>query len=389
MTIPVMLFAIILAIAFIAVAWYYWSDSRSAGKAPGKSAPARKHKTIHVDLDSAGRDPVRLAEAESIPSNEPDIVEEKPPETDGPDLKSQFVPEEEGIYHDAGKLTDRGWSDLEYALVTLSRLPSEIAELLDVLNDSDTSASHVAEVCERNVGFTARILKLVNSPFYGLNSQVDDIQRAVTLLGFDEIRQVILTSSLFRSADVGPDLLDIEDLWTHSLATARITSWLSDRIQAKTRKGLAGTGAMLHDVGKLVLQQWRPEGFRKVLRISRERQVSLMAEELKELGVPHALAGVLLLERWHLPVMLSWGVKGCHLPVISPEMPESALVFLSGQIARHMSIGADGESPEERYQGDVREFLGLSVETVSELVGEGFEEYVKSVLSDLRVATPA
>jgi HD-like signal output (HDOD) protein len=301
------------------------------------------------------------------------------------DLKSLFLPSEQGIYHYTDYLTDRGWADLEYTLQTLSRLPAAAAELLEVLNSPDSSASDVAHIAEQNIALAARILKLVNSPFYGLNKQVDDIQHAVALLGFNEIYQVIITSSIFEQDRNNEGVLDIEELWSHSLATARISTWLVTRIKNNVRVSFTGTAAMLHDVGKLVLQRWRPVGFRRAISLSHERNTSLMHEEVKELGLSHALAGVLLLNRWHLPVTLSWVVKGCHLPVTSDDMPEPAMVYLAGQVARHMGIGIDGERSEDYIPDEVREILGVEQETVSDLVSEGFEDFVKSTLSDIKV----
>lgn len=384
---PLYTFIFIVLVAGLATVLYYRSVTPVAGdeNRPDEKPKEKKKKPAH-------RPVARKAEAASIPSHaavdavEEEMHEEEPKTADDPyGFDDLFLPEEVGIYHNADKLTERGRGDLDYTLTTLSRLPSEVSELLDVLNSPDSSAADVAEICERSVGLTARVLKLVNSPFYGLNSPVDEMHHAVTLLGFDEIRQIVLTTSLFNARVGGAGLIDIDELWTHSLATARITTWLADRVDVQIRKGLAGTGAILHDVGKVVLQAWRPEGFRKALERSRENRTSLMAEELKELGITHALAGVLLLGRWNLPVTLSWVVKGCHLPVISNNMPEAALVHLSGQIARHMAMGSDGESAEERSQDDLRDFLGISAETVTELVSEGFEDYVKSALGDIRV----
>ena len=380
---PALVFIFILITAVLATVMYHRSvvnasrDDSESEKKPARKPPVRHSSKAHV------------AEAASIPSQGPvdtpeEEIEEEAVEDDPYGFRDFFLPDEAGIYHQADHITERGWADLDYTLVTLSRLPAEVTELLDVLGSPDSSAADVSNICERSVGLTARILKLVNSPFYGLNAPVDDVRQAVTLLGFDEIRQIILTTSLFNNRMSHEGLIDIDELWTHSLATSRITTWLTDRLDVQLRKGLAGTGAMLHDVGKVVLQMWRPEGFRKALERSREKGTSLMVEELRELGITHALAGVLLLGRWNLPITLSWLVKGCHLPVISNNMPEAALIYLSGQIARHMAMGSDGESGEERSQDDLREFLGISEETVTELVSVGFEEYVKDALKDVR-----
>ena len=392
------LFSIIVFIAGVASLAYYLSVNRAGTPKPKKEAKAKISEAQAMEIAHGHkapkiieRSPVEASivykqeeKREAGPQDKPVEVNE-PREGQDSGLKSLFLQSEEGVYHNTEYLTDRGWADLEYTIQTLSRLPAGAAELLDVLNSPDSSASEVAQVAGQNVALAARILKLVNSPFYGLNSQVDDIQHAVALLGYNEIHQIIITSSIFEQKRDEDGVLDIEDLWKHSLATARISAWLIPRVETNVRMSFTGTAAMLHDVGKLVLQRWRPVGFRRAITVTHERNTSLLQEEINELGVSHALAGVLLLDRWHLPMTLSWVVKGCHMPLTSDDMPETAMVYLAGQVARHMGIGIDGERYEDNISDDVREVLGIGQETVSELVSEGFEEFVKSTLSDITI----
>ncbi|MCK4719565.1 HDOD domain-containing protein, partial [bacterium] len=112
-------------------------------------------------------------------------------------LRSMFLLEDEGIYHNSAIITDRGWSDLEFTMMELSRLHSDAAGLLDALDNPDSTRGDINTLCDRSVGLAARVLKLVNSPFYGVNKNIDDIQLAVALLGYNEIRHVVLVSSLF------------------------------------------------------------------------------------------------------------------------------------------------------------------------------------------------
>jgi putative nucleotidyltransferase with HDIG domain len=290
-----------------------------------------------------------------------------------------FPRREEGIYHHAGRISRQGWDDLDFVLVSLSNLPADARCLLQVLNDERSSASHVADICEMSVGLTARILKVVNSPFYGLKSRVDTVKNAVALLGYNEIRQIIITSSLFESAK-NTGAIDIEGLWNHSIAVGHIACTLADKSAIEIKTDLAGTGSVLHDVGKLVIQRWRPEGFRKAVQLSKEKGTSLLSEELAVLGITHPLAGAMLLERWHLPSTLIKVVKGCHLPVVSADVPEAAVVYVAGQIARLMSIGLDGEQLDERIPDDIRELLGIEAVTVPEMVNWDFEEFTKGTL---------
>lgn len=356
---------------------YKLSDKESRRIADRKPVEFVKISTPEI---SVPKETEKVSKVEKVTEKTGALAVEGPADQD---FRSLLLDEDKGIYHDSDLITKQGWADLEFTVLELSRLPSGAAGLLEALNSADTTAKDIAALCARSVGLTARVLKLVNSPFYGIRSKIDNIQHAVTYLGFDEIRQVILTTSLFNIADSKDSPIKVDELFKHSLATARITTWLNDRVKVKGRKSLAGTGAMLHDIGKLVLQNWRPEGFRKAVIKSKEKGTSLLEEEIIELGLTHALAGIMLMNIWRLPITLQWLVKGCHRPEINPDMPETALVYLSGQIARCLGMGLDAEDAIEIPE-EIRNLLGFQAESLDELIGEGFEDYVGEVLNGLQ-----
>lgn len=320
------------------------------------------------------------AEGDSDPKGTPSL--------ENRDVRESFTPEEEGIYHKVKLISESGWEDLERSLVEPACLPAHLSKLLDVLNDPFSSAGQVAEICERDVGLATRVLKVINSPFYGLARSVDDLRLAVSLLGFDEIRMLLLVGNLFGQRRPAQGPISIADLWTHSLASSRISTWLAWRCGVMVRERLAGTAAILHDVGKIVLQIWRPERLKRVIDEAQEQGRPLVSIECDELGLTHALAGDLLLERLKFPRRIVSIVKGCHLPVCDPELPEAAIVYLASQIARILDIGDDGEAVREEISDELRDFLTIEVSTVSELLGEEFEEFVRSALADVRLSSP-
>jgi HD-like signal output (HDOD) protein len=395
-----MLQYLVLAVIFIigcSGAFFYWMSTREHQAPPVRKAHVTvpRYKLSYEDSRKiANREPIEVVKIsepilavrkapEKKPQQVTEIISSSVPDSSNQDLKSLLLDEDKGIYHNIDLITKQGWVDLEFTALELSRLPSGAVGLLEALNSADTTAKDIAALCGRSVGLTARIMKLVNSPFYGLRSKTDNIQHAVTYLGYDEIRQIILTTSVFNIAENKGSPIKVDELWKHSLSTARITTWLNDRVKVKGRQNLAGTGAMLHDIGKLVLQTWRPEGFRNAVIKSKERGTTLMEEEVTELGLTHALAGTMLMQIWRLPLTLQWLVKGCHLPEVNRDMPETALVYLSGQIARCLGMGLDAEDTAE-IPDEIRNLLGFKAETLEELIGEGFEEYVAEVLDGLR-----
>lgn len=376
---PIILLGIVILIAAIGSLFYYQAVTRPPSKKRPKSqgdfAKPVTTSSFQVEIKTNNRAVTTTTGKNPQESASVDFL-----------FHPLLTPQEDGIYHHAAKLTEAGWEDLEFVLMSLSHLPSDVMELLKLLNNSKSSAASITKICQRNVGLTARILKIVNSPFYGLRVRVDDIHHAVTLLGFDEIRQIILTTSLFQNEKTGPGLIQIEDLWNHSIATARITSIFAEKSKIEIRKSLAGTCALLHDIGKLVLQRWRQESFKRALLASKEKSEPLMAIELRELGITHSLAAVLLLERWRLSPALLSTVKGCQLPVVSSDLPEAALVYLSGQAIRYMGIGDDGEAFEDEIPKDISQLLGIEAYSVSELITDEFKEFINDALLELMPA---
>ena len=391
-----MLLITIIALAIISGAAFLFVLYRRGAEKPSSPATARGSSTAEPapavsPAESEPKKPQNQPPKERKPTAPRDRVASDPQvpvEAEDRDIRDYLTPEEAGTYHNASLISETGLQDLERALVEPACLPAHLAKLLDVLNDPFSSAGQVAEICERDAGLTTRVLKVVNSPFYGLGQSVDDLRLAVSLLGFDEIRMLLLVGNLFGQRRPLHGSIPVSDLWSHSLATSRISTWLAWRSGVMVRERLAGTAAILHDVGKIVLQTWRPERMKRAIDEAKEKRGSLMSLECSELGITHALAGELLLARLKLPVRIRSVVKECHLPVCDPDLPESAIVYLAGQVAKVLNIGDDGEPVEEQIPQELREFLTLEPETVSELLGEDFEEFVRSALADVRLASP-
>ncbi len=378
--------AAIIAIFVIPALIFVFTDAsrRTRGIDAGKINQGRKKKRDHTKRISSGLADAKLAQGSS-PSN-PRSFQTKDDKRnviwDRRYLETKFEAGEYGIYHKADSIPDSAWQDLNQVLGALTCLPVEVDELLAVLNSSESSANQVARICEKSVSLTAMVLKLVNSPFYGIGREVDNITEAVALLGFNEIRITILTMSLFKKVTCINPLFDIKDLFKQSVAAANITKWLSKRVKPDIKPGLLGTGAMLSGIGKILLVRWRHDRFIDAIGYSIENQVPLIEAELEVLGVSHALAGFLLLERWQMPDHLSKMVRGSNLPELDPEMPEMAVAFLAAQIARQHLKRRDGELQEDTIQDDLREFLGIEAGTITELMSDGFDEFAEEFLKE-------
>jgi len=381
------LFALIIGIAGLGTFFYYRAVNRPPDK-PRKEprgSVIASHALSAIASEIAAR---AKGKPDEIPGDDEDLVKEH-----GYPLRSHFIPSEDGIYHRASLISERGWSDLACTLNELSILPAAAFEIVNILYNPNATASELENAASQAPELTSRILTIVNSPFYRLESDVLDLTGAVEHLGSDEIHQFVYIANVFQPAVSQSHQPAVTDLWKHSRATSHIVTWLSrkithenpDKNKFEFREPLAGTSALLHDIGKLVLEQWRPEAYRKALRASHEKNTQLMSEELRHLGITHALAGALLIDSWRLPKSLSITVKGSHLPIVSDDFPEAALVWLAGQTARTMSMGIDGEIKDEIIPGDIRDLLKIQSETITELLSVDFRDFVTHALADCRI----
>ena len=164
----------------------------------------------------------------------------------------------------------------------LPTIPHVLLEINRMLQDDEVSNSRMQEVIEKDQAITAKILKLVNSPFYGYRTRIADISQALMILGVNTVRNSIATISaidIFRTKEKY-DSFDIRDLWKHSLAVA-VTSRRLAETSRKAPPDDCFIAGLLHDIGKLVMEQHLPDFFRKVLALQKEEGLTFIAAENK------------------------------------------------------------------------------------------------------------
>jgi HD-like signal output (HDOD) protein/CheY-like chemotaxis protein len=186
----------------------------------------------------------------------------------------------------------------------LPTLPSSYQKLVEVLRSQNSSIEDVADVISTDPAMTARLLKLVNSAYFGLQKPVADVARAGALLGLDRIMALVLGQGIFSDCEAPKvEGFSMESLWQHSVSTAAAAHRIAIAEQMDrdvvTAAFLAG---MLHDIGKLVLAMGLPEQYAKVLKqASTGRPGELQQIEMLELRASHTDVGAYLVGLWGLP----------------------------------------------------------------------------------------
>lgn len=252
--------------------------------------------------------------------------------------------------------------------VELASLPSIFNELVEVINNPRSSSAAIGRVVSKDTSLSARLLKIVNSPFYGFPSKIDTISRAVTIIGTRQLTTLavgISAMDLFR--DMPSDVVDMESFWKHSIGTGLLC-----RIMA-TMTGLPNTerlfvSGLLHDIGHLVLFKYLPEESTATVMLARANQSSLAEEEVRVFGIDHARLGADLLREWKLPPTLEGNVRFHNTPADAPDKSEAAIVCVANFLAYALEYGNAGECRIPKVTKDVFQLAGLSPTMAGEII---------------------
>ena len=197
------------------------------------------------------------------------------------------------------------------ALDTLPSPPRSYHELTELLAEPDASVRRIAAVVERDPAMGAKVLKLVNSAYFGLPRPAATIEQAVLYLGVELLRMLTLTAGAFATDKIAPEYLNLEALQDHSIATGRLARrFLEDAKKAEA----AFATALVHDIGKIVFAIACPEQWRRVNEHARETGQPLEVSERQLGDVTHAELGAYLLGAWGLPITIVEAVAYHHRP---------------------------------------------------------------------------
>jgi HD-like signal output (HDOD) protein len=227
----------------------------------------------------------------------------------------------------------------------LLSLPDAAIRLNALLVDPDVSANEIAEVVSVDAALAARVLRAVNSAYFGLRTRVDTISKAIAMIGTSELHSLVLTTSAAQAfKSISYKLVDMETFWQHSVRAALAARGFAESSLKRHRERVF-LAALMHDIGKLVLYHQVPTVSTRVLEAVREGQ-SQDEVEFALLGFTHADVGAVLLERWNLPPSLAVPVRYHHRFAEAPEYTqEAALIHLGSRVADYMELKRSDEAP--------------------------------------------
>lgn len=228
----------------------------------------------------------------------------------------------------------------------LPTLPDAATRVIELSADPDVSPKALAEAVERDPIIATRLLKLVNSPYFGIRGTVVSIHQALVFLGVSNLRNLVLSTcavDLF-SQDGKIGSFSRGELWRHSIATAIAARELA-KVTRACDPEIAFTAGLIHDVGKIVLDRHFHDDFENVIEFMDTSGFSMLDSERAVIEADHAEIGLFLAMHWSLPEVLQQAIGGHHAPEAgSKHAKVAALVGYADHVARSLKQG-DGGGP--------------------------------------------
>jgi len=267
---------------------------------------------------------------------------------------------------------------------TLAPLPKILQEVLQLLNDINTSPHTLSKAISKDQSVVLKILTIANSPFYGLTKRVSSIEFAIMILGYDEIRNIVSALSMMESMKNKSDqYLDQKKFWMHSYLTATIAKKLAMDMGLE-KHSEAFIAGLLHDLGISVVHRFMHSDFVSIYELV-NNGMSYNDAELQVIGITHGEVGESLLKYWNIPELITEIVRFHHQPYLAQTSPTlTAVVHLADYITQMLKMGElhmDGA-----LELDSHVFATLHVKDLAELAHfiEGYREPLKAQLESLK-----
>jgi HD-like signal output (HDOD) protein len=247
--------------------------------------------------------------------------------------------------------------------------PNTYLQLMDLLNDPDSSIDDISAVINTDPALTTRLLKIVNSPFYGFPSQINTISRAITIVGTRELIQLVLATTVIeRFNGIPDDLIDMTMFWKHSLASAVTAKLLAKQAGQRSTERFFIAG-LLQNIGSLVLYQSMPEIAREAINSAEFGNELLHMAEQRLLGFDHTHIGQALVQKWRLPESLEKVVRFHHTPSEADKHElDVAIVHIADILVTAVPFGHSGDQHVPPLDTKAWDLINLNVDDIPDLL---------------------
>ena len=257
------------------------------------------------------------------------------------------------------------------AVKDLPTLPGVLQEVAVLVENPNYSTDQISRAISKDQVLSAKVLKMVNSPIYGFPGRIGSIQHALVLLGFNVVKGIIISTSVFEVMNE-----NMRGLWEHSLGCALASSAIARAIGCKDPEEYAVAG-LLHDIGKVVAAVQLPDSRAAIDALVKEKDISYRQAEIEVLGFAHDRINLWLSNYWNLPANLKEGLSYHHRPMSATLYPKVAQVVHVGNfLARLFGVGNGGDDQISALDEGVLEALEITPDILYKVMDGLEREFV-------------
>lgn len=252
----------------------------------------------------------------------------------------------------------------------LKPIPAVVNQIIAVTEDPKSSMADIARIVLYDPVLTANILRMSNSSFYALPRRVESVQEAITMLGVDQVIDMVLMKSGAANLTKGQAGYGLHEgeLWKQAVASALIARDLAEK-KGSTHKQMVFTAALLKDIGKVILDRFVGDAFSRIDDLVQNKGYTFKEAEKKIIGIDHAELGGLVAKMWDFSPRMVSLIKNHHLNDEEARNDlESQILYVADNVCMMMGIGGGADGLAYRFHRDVLEKLGITPHDLQEII---------------------
>jgi len=250
----------------------------------------------------------------------------------------------------------------------LPSLPEIYLRVAEQLEDETITVQQIGDTVQHDPAITTRVLKMVNSAYYGLPIQVASVAQSVSLLGRERLKHILIGSVLrgvFSSGQYNP-AFSMQVFWQHSIKTAIIARELARQVREIEEPESMFTAGLLHDIGKLLLFKKLPERMLAAEEHAMQKRVDVLSAELSQVGLTHTAVGEALMQYWGLPqLLIDCATRHHEIVHDGPDRHATHLIYLANQLSHYVPPLDDGETQDILHDIENWDMGNVSLEQIA------------------------
>lgn len=239
-------------------------------------------------------------------------------------------------------------------------LPAIVIQVIQTTNNPTSSARDLNKIITNDQAIVAKILQMANSSFYGLSAKVNNLNRAITLLGFNTVRSLALSISVVDhfKGQSSSEYFVRGRFWEHSMGVAMLSKMLAEKKGGRLNVDEAYIAGLLHDIGVIILDQFFQEKFSEILKLIHEGGMDFLEAEETIIGRDHARFGAVVTEAWNYPETLVATIANHHNPGYEGDHADFVhAVYLANILEYRFNNNSDSKRAVEADEEILKKFI--------------------------------